>query len=41
MLDDNTRYRGAKTGTLGGHFASWEQPALFSSQLRAAFRSLR
>jgi pimeloyl-ACP methyl ester carboxylesterase len=25
----------------GGHFAAWEQPALFSSELRAGFRSLR
>ena len=25
----------------GGHFAAWEQPQLFSEQLRAAFRSLR
>jgi pimeloyl-ACP methyl ester carboxylesterase len=25
----------------GGHFAAWEQPQLFSSELRAAFRSLR
>jgi len=25
----------------GGHFASWEQPELFSAELRAAFRSLR
>lgn len=25
----------------GGHFAAWEQPALFSAELRAAFRSLR
>lgn len=25
----------------GGHFAAWEQPRLFSSELRAAFRSLR
>jgi pimeloyl-ACP methyl ester carboxylesterase len=25
----------------GGHFAAWEQPALFSSEIRAAFRSLR
>jgi pimeloyl-ACP methyl ester carboxylesterase len=25
----------------GGHFAAWEEPALFSSELRAAFRSLR
>jgi hypothetical protein len=22
----------------GGHFAAWEQPELFSSELRAAFR---
>jgi pimeloyl-ACP methyl ester carboxylesterase len=25
----------------GGHFAAWEQPELFSGELRAAFRSLR
>jgi pimeloyl-ACP methyl ester carboxylesterase len=25
----------------GGHFAAWEQPELFSSELRAAFRALR
>ncbi|MBM7503685.1 epoxide hydrolase family protein [Agromyces aurantiacus] len=25
----------------GGHFAAWEQPDLFSRELRAAFRSLR
>jgi pimeloyl-ACP methyl ester carboxylesterase len=25
----------------GGHFAAWEQPELFGSELRAAFRSLR
>jgi pimeloyl-ACP methyl ester carboxylesterase len=25
----------------GGHYAAWEQPALFSAELRAAFRSLR
>jgi pimeloyl-ACP methyl ester carboxylesterase len=25
----------------GGHFAAWEQPALFSAEIRAAFRSLR
>jgi pimeloyl-ACP methyl ester carboxylesterase len=25
----------------GGHFAAWEQPQLFSSEIRAAFRSLR
>jgi pimeloyl-ACP methyl ester carboxylesterase len=25
----------------GGHFAAWEQPALFATEVRAAFRSLR
>jgi pimeloyl-ACP methyl ester carboxylesterase len=25
----------------GGHFAAWEEPEIFSSELRAAFRSLR
>jgi pimeloyl-ACP methyl ester carboxylesterase len=25
----------------GGHFAAWEQPGLFSAELRAAFRPLR
>jgi pimeloyl-ACP methyl ester carboxylesterase len=25
----------------GGHFAAWEQPELFSAELRSAFRSLR
>ena len=25
----------------GGHFAAWEQPQLFSAEIRAAFRSLR
>ena len=25
----------------GGHFAAWEQPRLFSAEIRAAFRSLR
>jgi pimeloyl-ACP methyl ester carboxylesterase len=25
----------------GGHFAAWEEPALFASELRAAFRPLR
>ena len=26
---------------VGGHFAAWEQPQIFSEELRAAFRSLR
>ncbi len=25
----------------GGHFAAWEQPELFTAELRAAFKSLR
>jgi pimeloyl-ACP methyl ester carboxylesterase len=25
----------------GGHFAAWEEPRLFTDELRAAFRSLR
>ena len=25
----------------GGHFAAWEEPELFASELREAFRSLR
>ena len=25
----------------GGHFAAWEQPELFSTEIRAAFRPLR
>ncbi|WP_164923763.1 hypothetical protein [Sinorhizobium fredii] len=25
----------------GGHFAAWEEPALFSTELRAAFQPLR
>ena len=25
----------------GGHFAAWEEPELFSSEVRAAFRPLR
>ncbi len=31
----------AASGDKGGHFAAWEQPELFSAELRAAFRSLR
>jgi hypothetical protein len=25
----------------GGHFAAWEEPEIFASELRRAFRSLR
>ena len=28
-------------GDKGGHFAAWEEPQLFSEELRAAFRPLR
>ena len=28
-------------GEKGGHFAAWEHPELFASELRASFRSLR
>jgi hypothetical protein len=28
-------------GDRGGHFAAWEQPALFAAEMRAALRSLR
>lgn len=30
-----------KVADKGGHFAAWEEPALFSAELRAAFKSLR
>ena len=29
------------SSTEGGHFAAWEQPQLFSQEVRAAFKSLR
>jgi pimeloyl-ACP methyl ester carboxylesterase len=25
----------------GGHFAAWEEPELFATEMRAAFRTLR
>lgn len=25
----------------GGHFAAWEEPALFATEVRAAFKTLR
>ena len=30
-----------KKHDVGGHFAAWEQPQLFSEDVRASFRSLR
>jgi hypothetical protein len=32
---------GSRRGRKGNHFAAWEQPQLFSEEVRAAFRSLR
>jgi hypothetical protein len=26
---------------VGGHFAAWEQPTIFSEEMRAAFKTLR
>jgi microsomal epoxide hydrolase len=26
---------------IGGHFAAWEEPELFSEEIREAFKSLR
>ena len=31
----------ARPGDKGGHFAAWEEPELFSNEMRAAFKSLR
>jgi hypothetical protein len=31
----------SKRSTRAGHFAAWEQPQLFTEEVRAAFRSLR
>ncbi len=35
-----TQTTGNEVGT-GGHFAAWEQPELFTAEMRAAFTSLR
>ena len=32
---------GTSTRSTGGHFAAWEEPELFSTELRRAFSSLR
>jgi hypothetical protein len=41
-VDRDRRLVGATARlALGGHFAAWEQPKLFSEEVRAAFRSLR
>ena len=31
----------SRSSPRGCHFAAWQEPALFSAELRAAFRSLR
>ena len=36
-----TRLSYFNEATKGGHFAAWEEPELFSEEVRAAFRSLR
>ena len=33
--------RGSVVPGKGGHFAAWEDPELFSTEIRAAFRELR
>lgn len=33
--------RSFNTADRSGHFATWQEPTLFASELRAAFRSLR
>jgi pimeloyl-ACP methyl ester carboxylesterase len=44
ILDNITMYPGLAYFSeveRGGHFAAWEEPKLFSDEVRAAFRSLR
>jgi hypothetical protein len=41
VTDDRQGVPLALMQVLGGHFAAWEQPALFSAELRVAFRTLR
>jgi hypothetical protein len=38
MYPDLAYYHEAERG---GHFAAWEEPALFTAELRAAFKPLR
>ncbi|HEY6760550.1 MAG TPA: hypothetical protein VI318_13710 [Baekduia sp.] len=33
--------RSLRGAAKGGHFAAWEEPAVFADEVRAAFRSLR
>jgi hypothetical protein len=39
MISDDVQYR--NRADKGGHVAAGEQPALFASELRAAFKPLR
>jgi hypothetical protein len=32
---------GRGCGSEGGHFAAWEEPELFATEIRAAFKPLR
>jgi hypothetical protein len=42
MADDVRRDRAsARAVDHGGHFAAWEEPALFASEPRVAFKPLR
>jgi pimeloyl-ACP methyl ester carboxylesterase len=41
IIDLKRRLAAARWPDKGGHFAAWEQPELFSGEVRAAFRSLR
>ena len=34
-------WKRANTLDRGGHFAAWEQPDLFSAEMRASFKTLR
>jgi pimeloyl-ACP methyl ester carboxylesterase len=34
-------YPGLAHFNKGGHFAAWEEPGIFTTEVRAAFRSLR
>ena len=42
LVSDLEVLRGiANAADRGGHFAAWEEPKLFTSEIRAAFKSLR
>jgi hypothetical protein len=41
MTDERAVLAGLLQVDRGGHFAAWEQPQLFSTDIRATFGSLR